>query len=74
MRIAKSSKEQDGYERHRTRPVPVSFDPGPSGARTPPSGGDKKISKPFLVSRGGKNFLALAHWERVQKPAEANLL
>jgi len=24
VRIAKSSKEQDGYERHRTRPVPVS--------------------------------------------------
>ena len=25
MRIAKSSKEQDGYERHRTRPVPASL-------------------------------------------------
>jgi hypothetical protein len=40
--------------RHRTQPVPVS--PGPKGARTPPSGGDKKIKKPEFGFKGVAQF------------------
>jgi hypothetical protein len=43
VRIAKSSKEQDGYEAPDTTGARLS--PGPEGARKSSSGDDKKISK-----------------------------
>jgi putative membrane protein len=51
VRIAKSSNEQVGYERHRTRSG-ARLSPGPKGARTPPHGGDKKISKTRFGFKG----------------------
>src|SRR4029453_6269235 len=56
VRIAKSSKEQDGYERHRTRPVPASC-PGPVRRPSATAGvATKKLEKRYLVSRGGTKF------------------
>jgi len=56
VRIAKFSKEQDGYERHRTRPVPVSW-PGPMGRPDATIRWRQKISKVvFGFKRGLKIF------------------
>ena len=57
MRIAKSSKEQDGYETPDTTGARLHF-PGPSGAREPPCGGDLEITKTvFGFKRGAEIFL-----------------
>src|SRR3954447_12859086 len=56
VRIAKSSMEQVGYERHRTRPVPVSR-PGPSGARTTSRVAAKNKKTAFWFQGGPQKFL-----------------
>jgi len=60
VRIARSSKEQNGYERqHRTRLVPVSqLSRAHSAPKYHLTGGDKKISKADLVSRGSQKIFA----------------
>ena len=60
MRIAISSKEQNGYRRHRTRPVLVSGFPGPPGAQEPSRDGDLKNKKTgFWFQGGSKKISAL---------------
>jgi len=54
VRIAKSSKEQDGYERHRTRPVPVSLARAHSAPERHFPVAMEKLAKSILVSRGVK--------------------
>jgi hypothetical protein len=56
VRIAKSSKEQDGYETPDMTGARLDF-PSPSGAREPPCGGDLEIKKAvFGFKRESKNF------------------
>ena len=56
VRIARSSWEQNGYERHRTLPVPVSSG-GTLTASRSPHGDAEKFGIPEKVSRGPrKNF------------------
>src|ERR1700754_113784 len=52
VRIARSSKEQNGYERHRTRPVPVSIPQPVTALGTPPHGVEGKIKKPVFGFKG----------------------
>src|SRR3954469_12789189 len=61
VRIARSSKEQNGYERHRTRPVPVSSPRPITASGTPPRGGDAIIRKNgFWFQEAAKKFLTVA--------------
>src|ERR1700758_4943877 len=48
VRIARSSKEQNGYERHRTRPVPVSILQPVTALGTPLTVARGKIKKPVF--------------------------
>src|ERR1700722_12397283 len=54
VRIARSSWEQNGYERHQTLPVPVSSGGTPMASR-PQSAAPQKIGKPRKSSRGATN-------------------
>ena len=57
MRIARSSKEQNGYKRHRTRPVPVSDPWAHEAPQEPSRDGDRKIKKhAFGFKRGTKKI------------------
>src|ERR1700761_8629813 len=61
VRIARSSWEQNGYERHRTRPVPVSSG-GTLTASRSPHGDAEKICKPEKgFKRSVQFFLPSGH-------------
>jgi hypothetical protein len=71
VRIARSSKEQNGYERHRTRPVPVSIPQPVKALGTPPHGGEGKIKKPVFGFKGSAEKFSTPVRSKVNRTPES---